>query len=158
MDCRRNHCRNLLSSFLRLAKVVECKYADVAELADALDSKSGTRKGVWVRPPPSAPFVNMEVFSDCYRLLAASATLIESRAAQRREADHPGSVLLASGACKPDAFLSCFVKIFINLCPRQRQVVNFRKRLMLEAKVWCATNQLGTQLTSSVAWKEFRPE
>ena len=30
--------------------------ADVAELADALDSKSGTRKGVWVRPPPSAPW------------------------------------------------------------------------------------------------------
>ena len=29
--------------------------ADVAELADALDSKSGIRKGVWVRPPPSAP-------------------------------------------------------------------------------------------------------
>jgi L-ribulose-5-phosphate 3-epimerase len=27
----------------------------VAELADALDSKSGTRKSVWVRPPPSAP-------------------------------------------------------------------------------------------------------
>ena len=30
--------------------------ADVAELADALDSKSGIRKDVWVRPPPSAPF------------------------------------------------------------------------------------------------------
>ena len=29
--------------------------ADVAELADAPDSKSGTRKSVWVRPPPSAP-------------------------------------------------------------------------------------------------------
>jgi hypothetical protein len=29
--------------------------ADVAELADALDSKSSTRKSVWVRPPPSAP-------------------------------------------------------------------------------------------------------
>lgn len=29
--------------------------AGVAELADALDSKSGTRKGVWVRPPPPAP-------------------------------------------------------------------------------------------------------
>ena len=29
--------------------------ADVAELADALDSKSGNRKVVWVRPPPSAP-------------------------------------------------------------------------------------------------------
>jgi hypothetical protein len=28
--------------------------ADVAELADAPDSKSGSRKGVWVRPPPSA--------------------------------------------------------------------------------------------------------
>ena len=27
----------------------------MAELADALDSKSGIRKGVWVRPPPSAP-------------------------------------------------------------------------------------------------------
>ncbi len=27
----------------------------MAELADALDSKSGTRKSVWVRPPPSAP-------------------------------------------------------------------------------------------------------
>ena len=31
------------------------RQADVAELADALDSKSGTRKSVWVRPPPSAP-------------------------------------------------------------------------------------------------------
>src|SRR6478736_6212901 len=29
--------------------------ADVAELADALDSKSGTLTSVWVRPPPSAP-------------------------------------------------------------------------------------------------------
>src|ERR1041384_5619953 len=29
--------------------------ADVAELADAPDSKSGTRESVWVRPPPSAP-------------------------------------------------------------------------------------------------------
>lgn len=27
----------------------------MAELADALDSKSGTRESVWVRPPPSAP-------------------------------------------------------------------------------------------------------
>ena len=33
--------------------------ADVAELADALDSKSGTRKSVWVRPPPSAPTVGI---------------------------------------------------------------------------------------------------
>src|SRR5216684_162849 len=32
--------------------------ADVAELADALDSKSGIRKDVWVRPPPSAPSRN----------------------------------------------------------------------------------------------------
>src|SRR5277367_1982490 len=29
--------------------------ADVAELADALDSKSSARKGVWVRFPPSVP-------------------------------------------------------------------------------------------------------
>src|SRR6266545_3979391 len=36
-----------------------CSYhgarAEVAELADAPDSKSGARKGVWVRFPPSAP-------------------------------------------------------------------------------------------------------
>ena len=31
--------------------------ADVAELADALDSKSSIREDVWVRPPPSVPFV-----------------------------------------------------------------------------------------------------
>jgi hypothetical protein len=30
--------------------------ADVAELADALDSTSGTLTSVWVRPPPSAPY------------------------------------------------------------------------------------------------------
>ena len=29
--------------------------AGVAELADALDSKSSTRKSVWVRTPPPAP-------------------------------------------------------------------------------------------------------
>ena len=34
--------------------------ADVAELADALDSKSGSRKGVWVRPPPSAKRCSLE--------------------------------------------------------------------------------------------------
>jgi hypothetical protein len=34
---------------------VEDQVADVAELADALDSKSSTRESVWVRPPPSAP-------------------------------------------------------------------------------------------------------
>jgi hypothetical protein len=39
---------------LLAAAIPRC--ADVAELADALDSKSGTRKSVWVRPPPSAPF------------------------------------------------------------------------------------------------------
>src|SRR5438552_3403032 len=31
-----------------------CLRAEVAELADAPDSKSGARKGVWVRFPPSA--------------------------------------------------------------------------------------------------------
>jgi hypothetical protein len=31
--------------------------AGVAELADALDSKSSTRKGVWVRAPPPAPLL-----------------------------------------------------------------------------------------------------
>ena len=33
--------------------------ADVAELADALDSKSSVFTDVWVRPPPSAPKFNI---------------------------------------------------------------------------------------------------
>jgi hypothetical protein len=37
--------RNILSALV----------ADVAELADALDSKSSIFTDVWVRPPPSAP-------------------------------------------------------------------------------------------------------
>lgn len=41
----------------RSAFILQRRYwcADVAELADALDSKSGIREDVWVRPPPSAP-------------------------------------------------------------------------------------------------------
>ena len=44
-------------------KTVRCYVAGVAELADALDSKSSDRKIVWVRaPPPALPlelcFVN----------------------------------------------------------------------------------------------------
>ena len=34
-----------------LTRSISC----VVELADALDSKSSTRKGVWVRSPPPAP-------------------------------------------------------------------------------------------------------
>jgi hypothetical protein len=37
--------------------------AGVAELADALDSKSSTRKGVWVRAPPPAPLLRPSVQS-----------------------------------------------------------------------------------------------
>src|SRR5712664_1953104 len=36
--------------------VYHARQAEVAELADAPDSKSGARKGVWVRFPPSALF------------------------------------------------------------------------------------------------------
>ena len=36
-------------------------HAEVAELADALDSKSSSRKGVGVRLPPSAPHTNRVV-------------------------------------------------------------------------------------------------
>jgi hypothetical protein len=50
--------------------------ADVAELADALDSKSSTRKGVWVRPPPSAPSGGFYLLDCDHYFLAASATLI----------------------------------------------------------------------------------
>ena len=40
-------------------------WADVAELADALDSKSGTREGVGVRAPPSAPGLWAEAGHGC---------------------------------------------------------------------------------------------
>ena len=39
----------------KLRKFLITLVADVAELADALDSKSSIREDVWVRPPPSAP-------------------------------------------------------------------------------------------------------
>jgi hypothetical protein len=41
--------------------------ADVAELADALDSKSSTRESVWVRPPPSAPLKTPREHIGCGR-------------------------------------------------------------------------------------------
>ena len=50
--------------------------ADVAELADALDSKSGIRKDVWVRPPPSAPSQGRFLeLCDRYDIMAALAKL-----------------------------------------------------------------------------------
>jgi hypothetical protein len=48
--------RILQSSTFDQLPVIKRQSADVAELADALDSKSCIRKDVWVRPPPSAPF------------------------------------------------------------------------------------------------------
>jgi hypothetical protein len=38
--------------------IIPTRWAGVAELADALDSKSGSLTGVWVRPPPPAPTSN----------------------------------------------------------------------------------------------------
>src|SRR5678816_2188206 len=45
----------LLAATVEVLAAATHRCADVAQLADALDSKSGTRKSVWVRPPPSAP-------------------------------------------------------------------------------------------------------
>jgi hypothetical protein len=45
-------------------------------LADALDSKSGIREDVWVRPPPSAPLkINAIQICDRYDIMATLATL-----------------------------------------------------------------------------------
>ncbi len=48
-------CLRKLSIILYVRALLGFQCADVAELADALDSKSGNREVVWVRPPPSAP-------------------------------------------------------------------------------------------------------
>ena len=53
----------------RSAATILCQ-AEVAELADAPDSKSGVRKDVWVRPPPSA--------LDGYRDFARRGRTVES--------------------------------------------------------------------------------
>ena len=53
----------LLAATIPLLAAATHRCADVAELADALDSKSGTRKSVWVRPPPSAPTLLLFVFA-----------------------------------------------------------------------------------------------
>ena len=49
--------------------------ADVAELADALDSKSSIREDVWVRPPPSAPSKSTTYVDSVDMLLQCCYTL-----------------------------------------------------------------------------------
>ena len=55
--------------------------ADVAELADALDSKSGTRKSVGVRSPPSAP-TSKRIFS--LNLISSGVVRCSSSAFKKR--------------------------------------------------------------------------
>src|ERR1035437_514524 len=50
-----NHSARKLIYFALWKNILGSPRADVAELADALDSKSSIREDVWVRPPPSAP-------------------------------------------------------------------------------------------------------
>ena len=45
-----------LCSLFSFLIIMSFPLAGVAELADALDSKSGIRKGVWVRAPPPVGF------------------------------------------------------------------------------------------------------
>src|ERR1035437_4861680 len=51
-----NHSARKLIYFALWKNILGSPRADVAELADALDSKSSIREDVWVRPPPSAPY------------------------------------------------------------------------------------------------------
>src|SRR3954464_5339895 len=57
--------------------------ADVAELADALDSKSGTLTSVWVRPPPSAPLS----FSSISKISSATSAVFALDASCLGQAD-----------------------------------------------------------------------
>jgi hypothetical protein len=63
--CGRFHSQNLLPTPTTPDYSLHLHFlsADVAELADALDSKSGDRKVVWVRPPPSVPFSFFKEFA-----------------------------------------------------------------------------------------------
>jgi hypothetical protein len=74
-----NDCRNRQAPISDSTRVVDCEVADVAELADALDSKSGTRKGVWVRPPPSAPSNGQLLFAVLQALGNPWVSLIDSK-------------------------------------------------------------------------------
>jgi hypothetical protein len=51
--------RNETCLLRAVTKYIVWTVADVAELADALDSKSSIFTDVWVRPPPSAPYKSM---------------------------------------------------------------------------------------------------
>src|SRR3954451_17766494 len=66
---------------LRLSASTMLDAAEVAELADAPDSKSGSLRGVWVRFPPSA------LISEAASCLKKRSVTLESRgrAAQTRE-------------------------------------------------------------------------
>ena len=75
--------------------------ADVAELADAPDSKSGTRKGVWVRPPPSAPCKGRtckKSLSGGDRTSSPGARTLHSRAGEFGSPIQAGSTPLHSSA------------------------------------------------------------
>src|SRR5262245_54904086 len=63
--------------------------AEVAELADAHDSKSCAREGVWVRFPPSAPSLYEDRFGD------SKAQIAQSWVAIGPAAERP--VILAGG-------------------------------------------------------------
>ena len=82
------HRQNLCSEALELwrgLRSFRIPCAGVAELADALDSKSSDRKIVWVRAPPPAQFVGVG-WLNAARSMAGSASLFACSRQTTRDA------------------------------------------------------------------------
>jgi hypothetical protein len=75
----RRVCGNLFTS--PPAEIYWRAVADVAELADAPDSKSGTRESVWVRPPPSAPSKSTTLWG-CSKTRPQRAVVLEKSSSE----------------------------------------------------------------------------
>lgn len=143
-----------------LASVTKINGADVAELADALDSKSCDLSVVWVRPPPSAPIQAPKPSLACVAavatvptmrfllLLAVACRLVASAAGQGlgfREPAGPPSVLELQTEIFQDRYLPGeAIEVEFRIRNLSGQSLTFRpEEDWLEVTVWSITKSPG---------------